>query len=73
MSIKQQLLDHGKVTRGWLGVVIQDVTEDLADSFGLDNTSGVLIAEVSDDSPAAKAGLKQGDVLVALDTVPLAM
>ncbi|MBM9512697.1 DegQ family serine endoprotease [Desulfogranum marinum] len=71
-SIKQQLLDHGKVTRGWLGVVIQDVTEDLADSFGLDNTSGVLIAEVSDDSPAAKAGLKQGDVLVALDTVPLA-
>ena len=70
-SIKQQLLDHGTVTRGWLGVMIQDVNEDLADSFGLDNTNGVLIAEVTDKSPAAKAGLKQGDVLIALEQVPL--
>ncbi len=70
-SIKQQLLDHGTVTRGWLGVMIQDVNEDLAQFFGLNSASGVLIAEVTDDSPAAKAGLKQGDVLVALNKVPL--
>lgn len=70
-SIKQQLLDQGKVTRGWLGVMIQDVNEDLAKSFDLDATSGVLIAEVTDDSPAEKAGLEQGDVLVTLDGAPL--
>jgi len=70
-SIKQQLLDHGKVTRGWLGVMIQDINEDLAQSFDLDQNSGVLIAEVTDDSPAQQAGLKQGDVLIALNGTPL--
>ncbi|PID72121.1 MAG: serine protease [Desulfobulbus propionicus] len=70
-SIKQQLLDNGKVVRGWLGVMIQDINEDLAKSFDLDHNSGVLIAEVTDDSPAQKAGLEQGDVLIALDGTPL--
>jgi len=66
-AIKQQLLKHGKVTRGWLGVVIQDVNDDLAKSFGLENTRGALISEVSKNSPADKGGLKQGDVIMALD------
>ncbi len=66
-AIQQQLLKHGKVTRGWLGVVIQDVTDDLAKSFNLDNTQGVLISEVADDSPASKAGILQGDIINRLN------
>jgi serine protease Do len=66
-NIQEQLLKHGKVTRGWLGVVIQDVTDELAKSFGLENTRGVLISEVSDESPAGKAGLLQGDVIIKLN------
>ena len=66
-TIKDQLLKHGKVTRGWLGVVIQDVTNDLAKSFDLENAQGVLISEVADDSPAEKAGLLQGDVVNKLN------
>ncbi len=70
-SIKEQLISSGKVIRGWLGVVIQDVNEDLAKSFNLDNSKGVLVSEVSDDSPARKAGLKQGDVIVAFNGTPM--
>jgi serine protease Do len=70
-SIKNQLEKDGKVTRGWLGVVIQDVNEDLAQSFGLDKAEGILIAEVADDSPAKKAGLKQGDVILSLNGTKL--
>jgi len=66
-NIQQQLLKHGKVTRGWLGVVIQDVDDDLAKSFGLENARGALISEISDKSPAADAGLKQGDVIVDIE------
>ena len=66
-SIEQQLQKHGKVTRGWLGVVIQDINEDLANSFDLKKAEGILIAEVEEDSPAEKAGLKQGDVILALN------
>lgn len=66
-NIQEQLLKHGKVTRGWLGVVIQDVTDELAKSFSLANTHGVLISEVTPDSPADKAGLLQGDVIVKLN------
>ncbi len=71
-GIKEQLLTAGKVTRGWLGVSIQDVNEDLAKSFGLDKAKGILIAEVMNDSPAAKGGLLPGDVLIAMDNLPLA-
>ena len=66
-SIKNQLQKDGKVTRGWLGVVIQDVDEDLARSFDLDKAEGILIAEVAENSPAQKAGLKQGDVILSLN------
>jgi len=65
-SIQQQLMRDGKVTRGWLGVAIQDVDEALADSFQLDSAKGVLLTEVSENTPASRAGLKQGDVLLSM-------
>jgi len=66
-AIKKQLIETGSVTRGYLGIVIQDLTPDLAKSFGLDLHKGVLIAEVSKNSPAEHAGLKQGDVIIEFD------
>ncbi len=66
-SIKRQLLNSGRVTRGYLGIVIQSLTPDLAKSFGLNIRKGVLVAEVSKNSPAERAGLKQGDVIVEFD------
>jgi len=60
-------LKSGKVIRGWLGVMIQDITPDLAKSFGLKTEEGVLISEVIKDSPADKAGLKAGDVVIRFD------
>ncbi len=70
-SIQQQLMSDGKVTRGWLGVVIQDVDKDLADSFQLDSAKGVLLTEVSEKTPAGRAGLQQGDVLLSMDGIEL--
>jgi serine protease Do len=69
-AIKDQLVTSGKVTRGFLGVLIQDMTQDLAQSFGLDEASGILIADVTNNSPAEKAGLEQGDVIIALNGRP---
>ncbi len=66
-AVKDQLIKNGKVIRGWLGVIIQDIDEDLAESFGLKTSEGVLVSEVSPDSPAAKGGLKQGDVILKLN------
>jgi len=60
-------LKAGKIVRGWLGVMIQDVTPDLAKSFGLKEAKGVLISDVTEGSPAAKAGLKRGDVVKGFD------
>jgi serine protease Do len=57
-AIEQQLIASGKVTRGYLGINIQDLSEDLANSFGLKTTKGVLVADVVENSPAAKGGLK---------------
>jgi serine protease Do len=66
-NVVAQLKADGRVTRGWLGVSIQDVDKNLADSFGLQRPRGALIAEVSDESPAGKAGLRTGDVIVTFD------
>ena len=65
------LIKTGKVTRGWLGVSIQDITQDLAKQFGLKDRSGALVSEVLPDSPAAAAGLKPGDVVVRFAGKPV--
>jgi len=66
-QIVEQLIKKGSVTRAWLGVAIQPVTEDIAASFGLKKAKGALISDVMAGSPAEKAGLKQGDILVTFD------
>ena len=66
-----QLKDHGSVTRGWIGVQIQPVTQDIADSLGLKKTEGALVAEPQADSPAKKAGIEAGDVITAVDGQPV--
>ena len=66
-SIIQQLKEKGKVTRGWLGVTIQAVTPDLAKSFGLKVEKGALVSGIIPESPADKAGLKAGDIILEFD------
>jgi serine protease Do len=66
-AIKEQLVTKGKVVRGYLGVRIQELTKELAQSFGLETTQGVLVAEVSQGSPAAEAGLQSGDIIVSVN------
>ncbi|MGG2397711.1 DegQ family serine endoprotease [Pseudomonas sp. SH1-B] len=67
MQVADQLKSDGKVTRGWLGVVIQEVNKDLAESFGLDKPAGALVAQVLEDGPADKGGLQVGDVILSLN------
>jgi serine protease Do len=64
MKVERQLLDHGKVSRGRLGVTIQEVSQQLADSFGLDKPAGALVSSVEKGSPAEKAGIEPGDVIL---------
>jgi serine protease Do len=64
MDVVDQLRTKGRVTRGWLGVLIQDITRDLAETFGMPQPSGALIAQVLPDSPAEHAGLEVGDVIL---------
>lgn len=71
MEVVDQLKSGGKVSRGWLGVMIQEVTPDLAQSFGLDKPRGALIGQVMADGPALKAGLKAGDIIVAFNGQPV--
>ena len=66
-EIAPQLQEKGHVTRGWLGVSIQEVTPELAKSFGLKENKGALVAQVSPGSPAEKAGIEQGDVILEFD------
>jgi serine protease Do len=66
-QVATQLIEHGTVTRGFLGVGIQDVTRDLADGLGLDSPRGALVTEPSEGGPAEKAGIKSGDVVLAVD------
>lgn len=66
-GVIEDLKKGRKIAYGWMGVVIQDVNEDLAKYFGLPNTDGVLISEVVEGSPAEEGGLKEGDVIIELD------
>jgi serine protease Do len=66
-NIASQLEEKGHVTRGWLGVGIQDLTPDLTKSFGLSDKKGALVSQVMPGSPAAKAGIEQGDVILEFD------
>ncbi len=66
-NVVAQLKETGRVTRGWLGVTIQNVDKTLAESFGLDRPQGALIAQLAADGPAAKAGLEPGDVILRFD------
>lgn len=70
-GIKESLIQKGRVVRGWLGVSIQPVTKDIADSFGLKTAEGVLVADVTKDSPAENAGVQRGDIIVSLDKEPV--
>jgi serine protease Do len=70
-SIEQQLRKSGKVTRGWLGILIQDINEELAKSFGGKVGGGALISEVTEGSPAQKSGLLQGDIVTAINGEPV--
>jgi len=65
LYITEQLIAHGKVERGWLGVSVQDLTPELATSFGAESAKGALIAEVVKGGPAEKAGMKQGDIVLS--------
>ncbi|MDH3714299.1 MAG: DegQ family serine endoprotease [Gammaproteobacteria bacterium] len=65
MSVSDQLREQGFVSRGWLGVSIQDLDQTLAESFGMENANGALIASVMPDGPAAEAGLRSGDVILS--------
>jgi len=67
MKVKTDLQKYGKVTRGRLGVTIQGVSQELADSFGLKKPQGALVAAVEARSPADKAGIKTGDIILAVD------
>ena len=66
-SVVKQLKEKGRVVRGWLGVIVQTVTPDLAKSFGLDQKEGALVADIDAAGPAATAGIRKGDIIVAFN------
>lgn len=71
LDIASQLKSTGKITRGWLGIAIQEITKDLAESFGMKNANGALVAGVEKNSPADRGGLEAGDVIVKFDNKPI--
>jgi serine protease DegQ len=70
-TVMESIISTGQVVRGWIGVEPQDITPELADSFGLQRKSGTIIAGVLKDGPADKAGVKPGDILLAVDGKPV--
>ena len=70
-QVMEQLKDHGKVVRGWLGVEIQEVTPDLAQSFNLPTPEGALVANVEKEGPALKSGILRGDIIVKFNGLPV--
>jgi S1-C subfamily serine protease len=69
--VVDQLVDKGKVVRGWLGVSLQPLSAELAQSLGLSGTNGAVVGSTMADGPAAKAGLQQGDVIVGFNKTPV--
>jgi serine protease Do len=69
--IYESLVKHGKVVRGFLGISIQDLNQDLAKSFGIKDAKGALVSDVKDEGPADQAGLKQGDIITTYDGSPV--
>lgn len=70
IDVMQQIIETGHVTRGWLGIEVQDITPALAESFGLKNTAGVIVAGILRAGPAANAGLRPGDVITQIQNTP---
>ncbi len=70
-EVAKQIREKGRVTRGWLGVLIQDVTRELAESFGMKKPVGALVSEIMPESPAAASDLRPGDIIVAYNGRPL--
>ncbi|HOU32509.1 MAG TPA: DegQ family serine endoprotease [Synergistaceae bacterium] len=70
-QVMDDLVNFGKVRRGWLGIYLQPVTEEVAEAYGLKNTDGALVSDVQGDSPALRAGLQRGDVIVEIDGTSL--
>lgn len=66
-TVVLELIDNGKVRRGYLGVSISDLNPDMAEAFGLDNTKGALVENIQEETPAARAGLKRGDIIRKID------
>jgi len=66
-----QLVDKGKVVRGWLGVSLQPLSTELAESLGLSSTNGAVVGSTIAGGPAAKAGLEQGDVIISYNKIPV--
>ena len=71
MDVAEQLRTEGRVSRGWLGVMIQEVNRDLAESFGLERPHGALISRVLPDTPAEAGGLREGDVIISFNGQPI--
>ena len=71
LRVTEQLLDKGVVERGYIGVQVQDLNPDLAEAFDIDNQSGAIVNSVMADSPAQKAGLQPGDIIISIDSRPV--
>ncbi|PMZ92013.1 MULTISPECIES: Do family serine endopeptidase AlgW [unclassified Pseudomonas] len=70
MEVMKSIIEHGQVIRGWLGIEVQPLTQELAESFGLSGRPGIVVAGIFRDGPAQKAGLQLGDVILAIDGEP---
>ena len=71
IDVSNQLKTSGKITRGWLGIAIQEITKELAESFGMKNTNGALVEGIEKNGPADKGGLEAGDVILKFDGKPI--